>query len=187
LTCTDVYSSTCEWISRYDYYVQNLLTLAKGQEYPENIVFHGLYNFRIISWSLIVHFSFDHQFEIQVKIHLFSRSRREGRGNIYVSFRCPRYNNDENSLVVFCFIRFIRSSRWNKTKSTNKEEILSLYQTSRVHAIPLFPRWMYVSFSIFFSSKCGVNISHCIRISHIYVCDYAISMLKTIFLPLGSF
>jgi len=94
---------------------------------------------------------FGHQFEIQVKIHLFGRSQHKERGNIYVSFRCPRYNNDESSLVAFCFIRFIRSSRWNKTKSANKEEILSLYQTSRVHAIPLFSRWIYVSFSVFFT------------------------------------
>jgi len=169
----------------YDYYVQNLLTLAEGREYPENIVFHRLYNFRII--FMVVHYSFSHQFEIQV-IHLFGRSRREGRGNIYVSFRRPRYNNDESSLVAFCFIRFIRSSRWNKTKSTNKGKF-SRYIKLLVYTRSLYfhAGCTYPSPSFSFSSKCGVNISHCIRISHIYVCDYAISMLKTIFLPLGRF
>jgi hypothetical protein len=35
--------------------------------------------------------------------------QRGGSENIYVSFRRPRYNDDESSLVAFCFIRFIRS------------------------------------------------------------------------------
>lgn len=64
---------------------------------------------------------------------------------IYVSFYYLCFfqtfaNDDESWLWLrFAFIRFIRSSRWDKAESANRKEILSLYRTSRVRAIPLFP------------------------------------------------